>query len=221
MKIIKITSMLVGLIIGSTSLLSAQTKKGLGLDASMYFNSNQEIDFSTSITYNWLLNRHISLSAGAMFFYLKPDLPGWNTESGIGYELNDNVMHFNGVVSATFMQPVITNTGLYVNGSFFFEPIPLNYISIDKNVNSNGQYNSKSIGKFRYSAFSPGVFAETGIYHDLKRGNKILKLFIGFGVGWYDIYSAYRNYTIDNQKLSNYISNEKVYYRLSVRLAGF
>lgn len=201
--------------------LFSQPRKGFGLDAGMYFNSDQAIGSHYSITYNWLMREYLSLSAGVMFFHIKPDFIEWNSSQGVSYDLDNRVMHFNGIASITFMYPVVNHTGLYLNGSFFFEPVPLDYVSINKNTVNGNQYNSKSIGKFYYSHFAPGVFAEAGIYHDFIKKEKLLKFFLGIGIGWYDVYSVYRHCTLDNQNLSNHIPDEKKYYRISVRLTGF
>lgn len=200
--------------------LFSQTQRGLGIDAGMLFNSNQAIGFHYSITYNWLIKKYLVLSAGAMFYHTKPDVAGWSTASGASYVLDERIMHLNGIVSMTTMCPVIARSGLFLSGSFFFEPVPVNYISVDKTMVNGNEYHSETIGKFRYSGFSPGVIAEGGIYHDFGRGSRGLKVFLGFGIGWYDAYSAYRHCSLDHQSLSGHVPNERVYYSLSVKLIG-
>jgi hypothetical protein len=190
--------------------LRSQNKKGLGGDIGMSFNSNQQPLFHYSITYNWLIRKNLIVSTGGMLLYSKLD-ENWGS-----YALKENVIRLNSISSLTYTLPLYKQTGLYENTSFIFEPIPVDYISIDK-YSDNG-HNSK--GKYIYSGFIPGVFLEAGVYHNFIKNNKMLKLFCGIGYGWYDPFIDYRNTTLDGQNLSTHIPNDKNYYRLSLKIIG-
>lgn len=200
----------------------AQKQSGLGGDVSLYFNSDQNIGFHYSISYHWMLNKYIGTSVGAMFFHTKLDSPGWWAENQKAfYSLeNDNVKHFNITSSFFAICPIIKNTGLYNHTSLFFEPIPIENISLNKTIHNTQRDEFKTLSKTQYSRFSPGIFTEVGIYHDLKKGENSLKLFCGFGYGWYDVYSAFQRCTIDNQQLSKHIPTDKKYYRISIKIIG-
>lgn len=200
----------------------AQRQRGLGGDVGLYFNSNQNIGFHYSISYHWMLNKYIGTSVGAMFFHTKLDSPGWWVENQkIFYSFNnENIKHFNisSSIFATF--PIIKNTGLYNHTSLFFEPIPIDNISLNKTTYNTQREEFEQLNKTQYSKFSPGIFTEVGIYHDLKKGESSLKLFYGVGYGWYDVYSAFQRCTIDNQQLSKHIPTDKNYYRISIKIIG-
>lgn len=200
----------------------AQKQRGLGGDVGLYFNSDQNIGFHYSISYHWMLNKYIGTSVGAMFFHTKLDSPGWWGENQkVFYSLeNDNVKHFNITSSLFAICPIIKNTGLYNHTSLFFEPIPIENISLNKTIHNTQREEYKTLNKTQYSRFSPGIFTEVGIYHDFKKGENNLKLFCGFGYGWYDVYSAFQLCTIDNQQLSKHIPTDKKYYRISIKIIG-
>lgn len=200
----------------------AQKQRGLGGDVSLYSNSNQDIGFHYSISYHWMLNKYVGTSVGAMFFHTKLDSPGWWVENQkVFYSLeNDNVKHFNITSSFFATCPIIKNTGLYNHTSLFFEPIPIENISLNKTIHNTQREEFKTLNKTQYSRFSPGIFTEVGIYHDFKKGENNLKLFCGFGYGWYDVYSAFQHCTIDNQQLSRHIPTDKKYYRISIKIIG-
>lgn len=200
----------------------AQKQRGLGGDVSLYFNSNQDIGFHYSISYHWMLNKYVGTSVGAMFFHTKLDSPGWWVENQkVFYSLeNDNVKHFNITSSFFATCPIIKNTGLYNHTSLFFEPIPIENISLNKTIHNTQREEFKTLNKTQYSRFSPGIFTEVGIYHDFQKGENNLKLFCGFGYGWYDVYSAFQHCTIDNQQLSRHIPTDKKYYRISIKIIG-
>lgn len=202
--------------------LSAQKQRGMGGDIGLYFNSNQNIGFHYSISYHWMLNKYVGTSVGAMFFHTKLDSPGWwgeNQKTFYSLE-NDNVKHFNITSSLFAIFPIIKNTGLYNHTSLFFEPVPIDNISLNKTIYNTQREESETLNKTQYSRFSPGIFTEIGIYHDLKKEDNNLKLFCGFGYGWYDVYSAFQRCTIDNQQLSKHIPTDKNYYRISIRIIG-
>lgn len=200
----------------------AQKQRGLGGDVSLYFNSDQNIGFHYSISYHWMLNKYIGTSVGAMFFHTKLDVPGWWVKyQKVFYSLeNDNVKHFNIISSFFATCPIIKNTGLYNHTSLFFEPIPVENISLNKTIHNTQREEFETLNKTQYSRFSPGIFTEVGIYHDFKKGENSLKLLCGFGYGWYDVYSAFQHCTIDNQQLSRHIPTDKKYYRISIKIIG-
>ena len=201
----------------------AQKQRGWGGDVSLYFNSNQNIGFHYAVSYHWMLNKYVGTSVGAMFFHTKLDSPGWWGENQkVFYSLeNENVKHFNVTSSFFVTYPIFKNTGLYNHTSLFFEPIPIEYISLNKTIHNSQRKESKEVNRVQYSRFSPGAFTEVGVYHDFKKRENGLKLFCGLGYGWYNVYSAFQNCTIDNQQLSRHIPTDKKYYRVSIKVIGF
>lgn len=200
----------------------AQKQSGFGGEAGLYFNSGQNIGFHYSIGYHWMFNQFIGASVGAMFFHTKLDSPGWWADNRrVFYSLeNDNVKHFN-ITSSFFVTcPIIKNMGLYSHTSLFFEPIPIEHISLNKTIRNASREELKTLSKIQYSGFSPGIFTEMGIYRDFKKGEHKLKLFCGFGYGWYDVYSAFQRCVIDKQQLSEHVPTDKRYYRISIKIIG-
>jgi hypothetical protein len=200
----------------------AQNLKDLSMDAGLYFNSDNDAAFHFSVNYNRLFNQYFGVSAGAMFLSAPLDAAGWsNEEQTIHYYLDEkNVRHINIVLSVFYMRPFIRNTGMYGKGSVLFEPIPYQYLSIEKRTGNDWNLVPENHGKFQYSGFSPGTFAEAGLFYDFKKGDRGFRLFIGFGYGWYDIYAAFRRTTIDGQKLSMHIPRDNYYKRITIRLMG-
>ena len=210
-----------GCLLVNTVCALAQNLKDLSMDAGLYFNSNNDVAFHYSINYNRLFNPYFGVSAGAMLLLAPLDAAGWSNEETIHYSLDEkNVSHLNIVLSVFYMRPLISNTGIYGNGSFLFEPIPYQYVSIEKRTGSDLNQIPENLGKFQYSGFSPGTFAEAGLFQNFKNGGKGFRLFVGFGYGWYDMYAAYRRTTIDGQKLFTHIPQNNYYKRITIRLMG-
>jgi hypothetical protein len=202
--------------------LFAQKQRGLVGDIGLYFNSIQNIGFYYAVSYHWMLNKYIGTSVGAMFFHTELDSPGWWRENQkTFYSLeNDKVEHLNVMPSVFAICPIIKSTGLYTHTSFFFEPVPIDNISLNKTSFSAQGQQYETLDKTQYSRFSPGIFTEIGIYHDFKKEGNGFKLFLGFGYGWYDVYSAYEHCTIDKQRLSELVPSDKNYYKISIRTIG-
>lgn len=79
---------------------------------------------------------------------------------------------------------------------------------------------SENIGKYQFNGFSPGTFLEMGLVQYLSSDKNGLRLFIGFGYGWYDMYAGYNRAVIDGQKISSHIPDKNLYQRISIRLIG-
>lgn len=216
------TSLLYFLFIIFSQYSFAQKQRGLGGDVSLYFNSDQNLGFHYAINYNWMLNKYIGVSVGGMFFHTKLDSPGWwRNNQKVFYSLNNtNVRHFNISSSLFVVYPIIKRTGLYNHSSLFFEPIPIENISLNKTSNDANEERIKTISSTLFSRFSPGIFTEVGMYYNFEKEGNYLKLFCGFGCGWYDVYSAFRHGIIDNQKLSEHITTDNRYYRISIKIIG-
>lgn len=215
-------ALIVGYLLLSPVYSLAQNLKNLSMDAGLYFNSNNDIAFHYSVNYNRLFNPSFGVSAGAMFLSAPIDAAGWSSEGQtIHYYLDEKtVRHFNIVLSAFYIRTLIRNTGIYGNCSFLFEPVPYQHISIEKRTGNDWNQVPENYGKFQYSGFSPGTFADAGLFHDFKKGDKGFRLFLGFGYGWYDMYSAYRRTIIDGQKLSSRIPQDNYYKRITIRILG-
>lgn len=59
-----------------------------------------------------------------------------------------------------------------------------------------------------------------GLVQYLNRDNNGLRLSLGFGYGWYDMYAGYNRAIIDGQRISTYIPNNNLYKRISLKLIG-
>ena len=201
---------------------SAQERKGWGGDIGLYSNSDSNLGFHYSISHHWMFNKYIGTSVGAMFFHTQLNSSGWWVDNDkTFYSLDERTIKRLNITSSLFaMYPSYKDVGLYNHVSFFFDPIPVDGISLNKTTFGTPGQESETFKKTRYSGFSPGVFAEAGIYYDLKKENNGLKLFCGFGLGWYDAYHAFNHSTIDGQKLSEHVPQNKNYYRISLRIIG-
>lgn len=199
----------------------AQIRKALSIDGSLFANS-ENIAYQFSVNYNRLLTPWLGVSAGFMYVESPLDVPGWsNAEETSYYYLSDeNVNHLNMVLATSFMCPLVHNVGIYVNGSFLFEPIPFDYISVEKEIISDQYQESETLGKFQSTRFSPGVFTEAGLFYDFNRAGPGFRLFVGFGYGWYDMHVAYRKTVIDGQRLSRFMPENNNYNRITIRLMG-
>jgi hypothetical protein len=213
-------TLIAGFFLVNTVCPLAQNRRTLSIDGGLYANSNNDVAAHVSVSRNWLFSPYFGVSAGAMLLFATLDDAGWSTkEQTVRYSIDEKkVQHLNIVLSAFYMRPLVRNTGIYGNGSILFEPVPFDYISIEKWTGNDPI--SENRGKFQYSGFSPGAFAEAGLFHDFKKRNKGFRLFIGFGYGWYDMYAAYRRTTIDGQKLSFHVPSDNYYKRITVKLMG-
>lgn len=195
----------------------SQPKNGLGLDVALY--NYYETGLHYSINYNWNIKRHLILSAGVSIFDHKLSA-GWNTDSKTFYSIDDKNIRVNGILSPTFLLPVFKNIGIQASGTLMFEILPVNYIAIDKN-NYNNDATTKPKGKYVFTQFNPGVFADAGLYYDLNKNDFKLRIMCSMGYGVYDPIRDYRRTTIDGQKLSNFVSEKKKTNRLNIKIIGY
>jgi len=201
-------------------LLSSQVKRGFGGEVGLYNSDYGSFMAHTAITYNWMISKSFSASLGAMVIYNKiDDLSGWETNDASYYFDDEKILNFNVLSTATYTVPILKNTGIYVSVSAFFQPVPLNYISLDKATKTDPVIVSK--GKYAFTRFGPGVFGDLGFYHAIVRDEHVLQLFLGIGYGWYDPLPDYRNNTIDGQNLSSRIPKQKDFFRITFKIMGF
>lgn len=216
----KLKSYLLILFLCSSMMISSQTKKGIGGEIGLYESEYGSFMGETTLTYNWLTGRNFSFSLGGMLIYTKTDdIPGWETDNAFYSFDEDKRLSFNIVTSATYMLPVFGHIGIFGTASAYFQPVPLSYISLDKATKTDPIVESK--GKYAFNGFAPGAFGDLGFYYDIIRNDHILKLFLGFGYGWYDPLSDYRNNKIDGQELSTRIPDKKNHYRITFKFTGF
>lgn len=199
--------------------LNAQIQKTLGMDGGFYFNSSN-IAYHFSLTYSLQFNQYFGISAGTMFLSVPLDIAGWSDSSRNSsyYFDEDNIKRFNLFFSTFYSRPLFQSTGVYTNWSVSFEPIPYEYISLEKRMNND--ILSENVGKYQFTGFSPGTFLEMGLVQYLNRDNNGLRLSLGFGYGWYDMYTGYNRAIIDGQRISTYIPNNNLYKRISLKLIG-
>lgn len=200
-------------------MLPAQVKQAWGADAGIYNTSYGSFMGHVSFSRYWMPVKNFSVSLGGMMLYSSiDDVGSWQSGETFYSVDDDKIVRVNAVISATYTLPVFKQTGIYGSASAFFEPIPLNYISLDKWTATDPITQSK--GKFVFTRFTPGVFADVGLYYNFVKGNESMKLFLGVGYGWYDPMIDYRNVTIDGQSLRSRISDKKDFYRFTIKLVG-
>lgn len=208
---------LVVITISSVQLYS-QPNKGIGFDVSLY--DYDETGLHLSVFYNWNIKRNLIASTGLSFFQNEVTA-GWFSENNTSYSFGHKNRRVNGYLAGTFVLPVIKNFGFQINGNILFEIIPFNYISIDKGLNPTERQTSELVGKYVFTQFNPGAFADIGIYYDINKNNVRLRLMATMGYGFYDPVRDYRRTTIDGQKLGQYIHEKKHASRLSFKIIGY
>lgn len=112
------------------------------------------------MSYNLSFSQHFGISAGAMILYAPFDFAGWSDSSRNSsyYIDDDNTKRFNLFLSTFYSQPLFRSTGVYANWSVSFEPIPYEYISLERRMNNDAV--SENIGKYQFNGFSPGKYIE-------------------------------------------------------------
>lgn len=200
--------------------LSSQIKTGFGGEVGLYNSDYGSFMNHTSLTYNWLISKSFSASLGVLMLYCKTDeLSSWETQEVIYSFDDENIVRFNVLSSVTYTLPILKKTGVYGSASIFFQPVPLGWVNLEKSTRTDPISVSK--GKYAFTRFGPGIFTDFGFYHDIVKNDHVLKLFLGFGYGWYDPLPDYRNSKIDGQDLSTRIPDTKFLFRITFRIMGF
>lgn len=189
-------------------------------------SANTDVVFSYTLNYNLWLNRYTSVYFGGIFTHGYSDNGGeWKGASGSVYYVPDRLKtrHVNAQAGILLYSPSVLKSGLYGGGQFFFDVIPFNFVSLKKEVARQGTYETtEDVERFRFNRFSPGAFAEVGLYHDFcKNTDHPFRVSIGYGYGYYDPFSAYRNTVVDGVRVGEkMLSNDHVYQKLVLRITG-
>lgn len=211
----------------ATGTIKAEKRGTWSGDASAAI-ANTDLYFSYSFNYNLWLNNYISVYLGGLFTHSYSDNGGdWKGASGSTYYFPDRLKtrHLNAQVGILFYTPSVLKTGLYGGGHAFCDLIPFNIVSVKKVVGREGIYETtEDINKFRFNKFSPGAFVEVGLYHDFhskKNPDSAIRLSLGYGYGYYDPFSAYRDTKIDDIRIGDKMSsNDHRYHQITVRITG-
>jgi hypothetical protein len=75
--------------------------------------------------------------------------------------------------------------------------------------------------KHVYDAFQPGLFAEAGIYYDVKEYGTKYRFTLMYGVGTFDPFMGSRHSAVFNQKLRDHLPERELYHSLTLRLTVF
>jgi hypothetical protein len=217
-KILKVCIMCIALICAYSA--DAQTKRGLGGGASLYFNSNEEVGYHFELNYGWLLNKNLAVSVGANYFNINNEGNTWY-EGDHTYETDNEVTHWMVSPSITAMLPVYKNNGLYGEASLMFDLIPFDNVSLRHIYYVNHESREENHDKSVFTRFSPSVFGGAGLYHKIEKGDKAVILFLGASYGYFDAYSSYRHAKIDGVNLAEHVPHAKDYLRLSLKLRTY
>ena len=212
----KMKKILISLLVCLPVVAMAQVKGSWGVSGGMYFNKNDVLSFGVDVDYNWRLNSYLMLSAGAGILYNAIIDPVEQTVDGyIHYKNEKSTLNVVGNVAATLTVPVWSTTGVYTRGTFQFDLFPFQSIGLDKSGMGDDSVDTNP-SNFVFTAFSPGVFGEVGVYHDFTSR----RLFVGLGCGVYDLFHSYRHHTVDGLPMRSFAPQGDTYIRASVRLMG-
>lgn len=184
-------------------------------------------------------NTNFSVGVGLLLMYAQEYSTYWQ-EGNYSYHYAkdlDEDSHFRKqvdiVLSASYILPVLKRSGIVLGGATTFCPVPLESFDVSRTPlyssnNSNPmdaflfrERNKEIKSKSVYDAFQPGVFAETGIYHDLNEYGIKYRLSITYGIGLFDMFRGSRHTKVFDQKLKDYLPDERPYHRVTLRLTIF
>lgn len=184
--------------------------------------SDNDIGYGLTLNYNLWLNNHVCVYFGGMFTHFKSDNGAdWQGKSGGKWRWPDplEVRHLNADAGILVFTPSVLKTGLYGGAHVLADVFPFNIVSLKKVEYSEQNFEStRDYGRFRFNYFSPGAFAEAGVYHDFRA----FRLSLGFGYGCYDPFSTYRHAVIDGVRIGGKMnSQDHLFQQLTLRLTVF
>lgn len=184
-------------------------------------------------------NTNFSVGFGLLLMYAQEYSTYWQ-DGNYSYRYAkdlDEDSHFRKqvdiVLSASYILPVLKRSGIMLGGATTFCPVPLESFDVSRtplysSSNSNPmdeflfKKNNKEIkSKSVYDAFQPGVFAEAGIYHDFNEYGMKYRLSLTYGIGLFDMFRGSRHTKVFDQKLKDYLPEERPYNRVTLRLTIF
>ena len=133
------------------------------------------------------------------------------------------------VASATYILPVIKHGGIALGGTVLVSPIPFESFEFSRtplDIYKESHYYplfmaKESERKHVYDAFQPGLFAEAGIYYDVKEYGTKYRFTLMYGVGTFDPFMGSRHSAVFNQKLRDHLPERELYHSLTLRLTVF
>ncbi len=209
--------MLALLLIFQNENLSSQRKiYPIEMEAGITVSDNYEKAFCYySADYFWQINRYLKFSTGGMLGMgeLNTSWRADNKDYSIDEPKYYKLLSVSGVNLAI---PLLYNLGISTDLKFLFEPVPLDYISLNTWINETNDFH----GTYKLYWFNPGYRADAAIFRDFKKDNNGFRLSLGVGYGYYDLYRSFRNVTIDNQQLGPHIPANKPIFSIFIRVSG-
>lgn len=188
----------------------AQKLEGYEMDINLC-SSDVEDKVSYSITgkYIYLINPYLGLICGLAVKHTEIEKTFYSEkEHNVIYNIKDNIINVNGLIGIKSSTPTMYNIGLMADGSFLFEPIPVNTTSINKEFIDNKGiiYKVENKNSIIYTHFNPAINIQTGFFYDIKnKDSEILRIAIGLGLDSQNPYNTYNHTVIDNLKIRDYI----------------
>ena len=199
---------------------SSQTMVGWGLQGCYRFNTNFNVGLGLRMLY-W--DGYSESWHDERYYYT------YEKETDDDGESNWR-RQFDLVASATYILPVIKQAGIALGGTVLLSPIPSESFEVRRtpiNISNDYPYYyrftdaTESKHKHVYDAFQPGLFAEAGIYYDVKEYGTKYRFTLMYGVGTFDPFMGSRHSTVFDQKLRDYLPERKLYHSLTLRLTVF
>lgn len=214
------------------------TRWGVSIDGAAMFNgysSQNMIGWGLQGCYRFNTNFNVGL--GLRMLYWDGYTTGWY--DGRYYYFYEKETDDDGksnwrrqvdlVASATYILPVIKHGGIALGGAVLVSPIPFESFEFSRtplDIYKESHYYplfmaKESERKHVYDAFQPGLFAEAGIYYDVKEYGTKYRFTLMYGVGTFDPFMGSRHSTVFNQKLRDHLPERELYHSLTLRLTVF
>jgi hypothetical protein len=172
---------------------------------------NSDLDKGISVglgmKYNYWFSSYIGYTLGGKIDYTSIDLNFASpADEKTTYNLDSQVFNLNAIAGIKIASPTFKNIGIMADLNFMFEPIPYNYVGIDKQIfdSQNNYPTEKSKSKVVYSKFNPSYSFEVSLFY--QRNYKKMRGRIALGVGTtnFNPYNTYYQAKIDGIRLKDY-----------------
>ncbi len=208
---------------------------GLSLEGSIQSSDRSSFGWGLQCSYRFNTNFHAGL--GVRVFYWDRYYHTWHDDNYV-YQFekatdDDGISNWRRqvdlVASATYILPVIKHGGIALGGTVLVSPIPFESFEFSRtplDIYKESHYYplfmaKESERKHVYDAFQPGLFAEAGIYFDVKEYGTKYRFTLMYGVGTFDPFMGSRHSTVFNQKLRDHLPERELYHSLTLRLTVF
>lgn len=191
----------------------------------MSSNLDTGISLGLSMNYNYWVNPHVGFTIGGIMSHAKMDM-GFDSpnDDKVSYYADTQIMNLNGVLGVKFSSPVFKRVGVMADLKFMFEPIPFNYIDIDKKtVDPTYEYpKEKSKNGFAFTHFNPSYAAELSLFHESKSMKRRGRISLGGGITNHNPYNTYYRSKVDGIHLKDHLKlrPDNVGLVLFLRLTG-